>query len=118
MRAEPGAIHSAGRRSVLWSISRPCSLIGVGLLGLVLLTTLDAIVSAQQRPWPLVVEDPSVTPVVGPSWLTHLGLKPSRTNLGSGAGRYGPPGDQKDGAAPSRLACGPRVRSPVPTCIA
>ena len=74
----------------------PCRLAGAVLLAFALCAALDGIVTAQQRPWPLVVEDPSVTPVVGPSWLTHLGLSLSRTNLGRGAGRYGPPGDQKD----------------------
>jgi cytochrome c5 len=52
----------------------------------------------QKLPWPNVGEDPIVTPVVGPSWLTHLGIALSRTSLGKGAERYGPAPDQ--GRAP------------------
>ena len=81
--------------------------IGAVPLAFVTLAALGGIVGAQQRPWPLVVDDPSVTPVVGPSWLTRLGLKPSRTHLGSGAGRYGPPGDQKDGGRAESLGVRP-----------
>lgn len=50
--------------------------------------------SAQKLPWPHVDEDPSVTPVAGPSWLTHLGLSLSQTFIGQGAGRYGPSPDR------------------------
>ena len=46
-----------------------------------------AVVRAQKQPWPNTGEDPSVTPVVGPSWLTHLGLRIGDTNLGQGARR-------------------------------
>jgi mono/diheme cytochrome c family protein len=49
---------------------------------------------AQKLPWPNVGEDPIVTPVVGPSWLTHLGIALSNTNLGKGPRRYGPAADQ------------------------
>ena len=52
------------------------------------------IVDAQKLPWPNVGEDPIVTPVAGPSWLTHLGVALSRTSLGQGSGRYGPAPDQ------------------------
>jgi mono/diheme cytochrome c family protein len=45
-------------------------------------------------PFPNVGEDPSVTPVAGPSWLTHLGVSINRTYLGQGAGRYGPSPDR------------------------
>jgi mono/diheme cytochrome c family protein len=31
-----------------------------------------------------------VTPVAGPSWLNHLGIRYGDTSLGRGAGRYGP----------------------------
>ncbi len=47
--------------------------------------------AAQKVPWPNVGEDPSVTPVSGPSWLTHLGIALRETSLGQGAQRYGPP---------------------------
>ena len=49
---------------------------------------------AQKLPWPNVGEDPIVTPVVGPSWLTHLGIALRNTDLGKGAQRYGPAADQ------------------------
>jgi mono/diheme cytochrome c family protein len=45
-------------------------------------------------PFPNVGEDPSVTPVAGPSWLTHLGVPINQTFLGQGSGRYGPAPDQ------------------------
>jgi hypothetical protein len=71
MRTEPGpgaTQRSAGRRLLRWSTSRPvCLLVSVGLLSLLLLRALDAVVAAQQRPWPLVLEDASVTPVVRPT---------------------------------------------------
>lgn len=37
-----------------------------------------------------VAAPPAVTPVAGPSWLTHLNIKDGNTSLGRGAGRYGP----------------------------
>ncbi len=43
---------------------------------------------------PTSAKTPSVTPVAGPSWLTHLGVPINRTFLGQGSGRYGPPPDQ------------------------
>jgi mono/diheme cytochrome c family protein len=33
--------------------------------------------------------EPVVTPVAGPSWLNHLGIRYGDTSLGRGAGRYG-----------------------------
>jgi mono/diheme cytochrome c family protein len=38
--------------------------------------------------------EPIVTPVAGPSWLNHLNLTYRDSNLGRGAGRYGPAPDQ------------------------
>ncbi len=86
-----------------------------------LASALDAIGHVQQLPWPNVGEDPTVTPVVGPSWLTHLGIGLKGTNLGQGAQRYGPAPDQSrpargeslivpgtariDGADMYRLSC-------------
>ena len=49
---------------------------------------------AQKLPWPNVGEDAIVTPVIGPSWLARLGVSLSNTQLGKGAGRYGPAADQ------------------------
>ena len=65
----------------------------VALLMVALLATLVPIGAAQNVPWPSV-QDSSVTPVSGPSWLTHLGLTLDRTTLGQGAGRYGPSPDR------------------------
>lgn len=50
----------------------------------------SALNAAQKLPWPNVGEDPSVTPVSGPSWLTRLGVNLRETSLGQGAQRYGP----------------------------
>jgi mono/diheme cytochrome c family protein len=55
--------------------------------------------AAQKLPWPNVGEDPSVTPVSGPSWLTHLHVALRETTLGQGARRYGPPPGERQ--APS-----------------
>jgi mono/diheme cytochrome c family protein len=49
---------------------------------------------AQKVPFPNANEDPLVTPVAGPSWITHLGISLDRTYLGQGSGRYGPSPDQ------------------------
>jgi mono/diheme cytochrome c family protein len=60
---------------------------GVGVLGLVVVS---ARVSGQApRAWPSAPKDPTVTPVAGPGWLTHLGVTLSKTSLGRGSGRYG-----------------------------
>jgi len=66
----------------------------LSLLIVALLATLVPIGAAQKVPWPSVGADPSVTPVTGPSWLTHLGLALNRTTLGQSAGRYGPSPDR------------------------
>ena len=61
----------------------------VGVLGLVVVS---ARVSGQApRAWPSAPKDPTVTPVAGPGWLTRLGVTLSKTSLGRGSGRYGPP---------------------------
>ncbi len=65
---------------------------------------LHAIGGVQKIPWPNVGEDPSVTPVAGPSWLTHLGLGLRDTNLGQGAERYGPAPDQNRPARDESLS--------------
>jgi cytochrome c5 len=65
-----------------------------GLVAAAALFTLALPGIAQKLPFPNVGEDPSVTPVAGPSWLTHLGLPLSRTSLGQASGRYGPPPDK------------------------
>jgi mono/diheme cytochrome c family protein len=65
------------------------------LLSLIPLSALDRIGAAQKPPWPNAGDDPLVTPIAGPSWLTHLGVAFDRTSFGRGAGRYGPSSDQK-----------------------
>ena len=79
------------------------------LLIVALLATLAPIGAAQKVPWPSVGEDPSVTPVSGPSWLTHLSLPLNRTTLGQSAGRYGPSPDRPP--APRTEALGVSGRS-------
>jgi len=52
----------------------------------------------------------TVTPVSGPSWLHRLGVDVRATNLGRGAGRYGPnPNDP----APARKARAVKLDSPI-----
>lgn len=64
-------------------------LLAVVLLGV---AVASAPVSGQgPRPWPAAPNDPTVTAVAGPAWLTRLGVTLSQTSLGRGAGRYGPP---------------------------
>jgi mono/diheme cytochrome c family protein len=46
-------------------------------------------------------QDPTVTPVAGPSWLNHLGVRYDETTLGRSAATYGPAPDQRPGAPPS-----------------
>ena len=58
--------------------------------------------AAQPRPWPSApAEDPGVTPVSGPSWLTRLGVSPSQTSIGRADGRYGPTGPPRADAGAS-----------------
>src|SRR5262245_52071308 len=78
----------------------------VALLLVALLATLAPIGAAQNVPWPSVGQDPGVTAVSGPSWLTHLGVTLDRTTLGQGAGRYGPSPDRPP--APRTEALGVR----------
>ena len=65
------------RQVVPHRLLRGCMLAVVGWLSLAAAQT--------KLPWPNVGEDPSVTPVSGPSWLTHLGIALNRTSLGQGA---------------------------------
>jgi mono/diheme cytochrome c family protein len=67
---------------------------GAGVLTTAAVLTLALPGLAQKAPFPNVGEDELVTPVAGPSWLTHLGISLDRTSLGQGAGRYGPAPDQ------------------------
>lgn len=66
-----------------------------GLLAAAALFLLALPGTAQKLPpFPNVGEDPLVTPVSGPSWLTHLNLPINRTYLGQASGRLGPPPNQ------------------------
>jgi Cytochrome c len=52
----------------------------------------------------------SVKPVIGPSWLNHLGIRYGDTTLGRGSGRYEPrPGDQPPERQPLVLPAGRSV---------
>ena len=75
------------------------------LLGLVPLTAL-AQRTAQRQAWPHLADDPGVTPVSGPSWLTHLRVPLSKTSIGRAPGRYGP-SDRPVSAAPATLGVRP-----------
>jgi len=54
-----------------------------------------------QRPASSNRPDPEVTPVEGPSWLTHLGLPVGQSGLGRSGAAYGPPPDQHATSAPA-----------------
>lgn len=48
--------------------------------------------NAEQTPPPRPTpQEDGVTPVAGPSWLRHLGVRAGESSLGRGAGGYGPP---------------------------
>ena len=74
----------------------PSALLAIVLGGLAgsfaresLLATVD-VTSPRQTSSRTRPAEPTVTPVVGPSWLHQLNIPSSGTNLGRGAGRYGP----------------------------
>src|SRR4051794_12030527 len=71
------------------------ALLGCASLGLLAAFAFAPVGSAQRQPWPNADADPSVTPVAGPSWLTHLGTAGVGSRLGRGAAVYGPGGDTK-----------------------
>jgi mono/diheme cytochrome c family protein len=62
--------------------------------------------AAQKTSWPAIDQDPSVTPVTGASWLTHLGLQVAGTRLGQGSSHYGPA--EEDRGAPASEPLGVR----------
>ena len=77
-------------------------------LGVLLIATLTAALAARpagapgQTRRPAAPPDTAVTPVSGPSWLNHLGIRYRDTSLGRGSGQYG--------ASPTDLAT---ARTPV-----
>jgi mono/diheme cytochrome c family protein len=66
------------------------SLFWLGFLTLATFLALNRMATAQKRTWPNAGEDPSVTPVSGPSWLNHIGVTLRATWIGQGSQRYGP----------------------------
>lgn len=99
MRTHRAAAGWPSRRA---ATSRAARVLTTGLLTLVPLFAVG-LAAGQKAPWPNVGEDPLVTPVTGPSWLTELGLKVDRTRLGQGGGQYGPPADQSVAAGKEPL---------------
>src|SRR5262249_8999447 len=87
-RLAPG--RRTGGPTMRWLIPSPRA--GVLATAAILALALPGL--AQKAPVLKAGHDDSVTPVAGPSWLTHLGIPLDRTYLGQGAGRYGPAPDQ------------------------
>src|SRR5688500_5105735 len=69
------------------------------------LTVVGAGVTNQQsaRPTKPKTQEPVVTPVAGPSWLSRLGVRYNETSLGRSGAVYGPPPK----ARPSQPGAGP-----------
>ena len=89
---EPASMNALGSRT-----APARRLVGrTGRLIVGILFTCVGVAGAQKLPWPNAGEDPIVTPVVGSSWLTHLGVTLRDTSLGQGAGRFGPGVDQRE----------------------
>ena len=66
----------------------------VGLIVATTLTVLRGGSSNEQGAPSTKSQDPMVTPVTGPSWLSRLGLTYRDSSLGRGAATYGPPPTQ------------------------
>ena len=105
MGTRPDVAHStaSGRKSVRTTTSTTRALLGCAGLGLLAAFAFAPVGSAQRQPWPNADADPTVTPVVGPSWLTHLGAAVDSSRLGRGAAVYGPGGDTKTDAPQQSL---------------
>jgi mono/diheme cytochrome c family protein len=93
---------ASGRKSVRTTTSTTRALLGCAGLGLLAAFAFAPVDSAQRQPWPTADADPTVTPVVGPSWLTHLGTAAS-SRLGRGGAVYGPGADTKTDAPQQSL---------------
>ena len=67
------------------------------IAGSIVGTTLTIAGSNQQSapPTKTKTREPVVTPVAGPSWLSHLGLRYGETSLGRSSSTYGPPPAQR-----------------------
>ena len=93
----------SGYKSVRTKMPTSAALLGCAGLGLLAAFAFAPAVSAQRQPWPNADADPTVTPVVGPSWLTHLGATHAGSSLGRGAAVYGPGADTKTTAPQQSL---------------
>ena len=94
---------ASGCKSVRTTTSTTGALLGCAGLGLLAALAFAPVEGAQRQPWPNADADPTVTPVVGPSWLTHLGAAVDSSRFGRGAAVYGPGGDTKTGAPQQSL---------------
>jgi len=61
----------------------------------------SATVAGKQNITAKVGQDPSVTPVSGPSWLNRLGIKYGESGLGRSGATYGPPPGERPATPPS-----------------
>lgn len=85
----PPAGRSPGRALQPPALVASVVLAAAGLSAGTLIVAAGDAQSAGGRTQPSVV-----TPVTGPSWLNHLGVKYRDTSLGRGSGAYGPPATQ------------------------
>jgi mono/diheme cytochrome c family protein len=83
------------------------------LAGSIAGATLLAAHTGDQQGRSSTAAEPVVTAVAGPSWLNELKLTYRESNLGRGAGRYGPPP-----AGPAATEARPTVRDPISTYVA
>ena len=66
------------------------SRLGLALLASSLAGASSALAQAERPRQAPPANEPAVTPVSGPSWLTKLGVTLSQTSIGRGSGQYGP----------------------------
>jgi mono/diheme cytochrome c family protein len=79
------------RQMINWTAA--LLLVGGMMVGALVVATDGSGLSGAQTGRSTTSTDPLVTPVSGPSWLNHLGIRYTDTSLGRGAGRYGPAPD-------------------------
>jgi mono/diheme cytochrome c family protein len=94
---------ASGFKSVRTTTSTPGVFLACAGLGLLAALAFAPVDVTQRQPWPNADADPTVTPVVGPSWLTHLGTAVDTSRLGRGGAVYGPGGDARAGAPQQSL---------------
>jgi mono/diheme cytochrome c family protein len=78
----------------------PTFVLTISIAGAALVTADDATRGGQARQSGAKSANESVAPVAGPSWLNRLNIKYEDTNLGRGAGRYGPSPSESPAATP------------------